>query len=116
MILFGNKSVEFVLNTMTGIKYSVNSLGDVDRLYDLSKNEEAFKEINSFSYSQNIFQNETVKAYLNIKKCQFIDYAPKAFYNIRKLYKINNDDYLKSLGHENFLVKYIIYLIYNRGI
>lgn len=104
MILFGNKSVEFVLNTMTGIKYSINSLGNVDRLYDLANNAEAFKEINTFSFSQNIFENETVQLYLIIKKCQFIDYAPKAFYNLRKLYKINNEDYMKSLGHENFLV------------
>jgi hypothetical protein len=45
---------------MTGIKYAVNSLGDVDRLFDLSKNEEAFKEINSFTYTQSIFEKENV--------------------------------------------------------
>jgi hypothetical protein len=45
---------------MSGIKCAVNSNGDVDRIFDLSKNEEAFKEVNTFSYSQTIFDKENV--------------------------------------------------------
>ena len=61
LILFGNKNVEFLLNTMTGIKYAVNSLGGVDEMFDLPNNVEAFKEINTFSFTQNIFEKENVK-------------------------------------------------------
>lgn len=101
--MFGNKNVEFVLNTMSGIKCAVNSVGDVDKLFDLSKNEEAYKEVNTFSYSQTIFDKENVIIFYS-KKCLFIDYAPKIFHNIRTMYGIKSNDYLRSLGHENFLV------------
>ena len=39
-----------------------------------------------------------------MKKCKFFDYSPKVFSNLRKMYNIKNEDYLKSLGPENFLV------------
>jgi hypothetical protein len=63
LILFGNKNVEFILNTMTGIKYAVNSLGDMGMMFNLNKNEEAFKEINTFSFTQSIFEKENVHKY-----------------------------------------------------
>ena len=98
MILFGNKNVEFVLNTMTGIKCAINAIGDVDRLFDLKTNVEAFKEVNSYSYSQAIFEKEN--------KCLFVDYAPKVFHNLRRMYGVSSYDYLRSLCHENFLVNF----------
>ena len=48
---------------MTGIKYAVNSLGDMGMMFNLNKNEEAFKEINTFSFTQSIFEKENVHKY-----------------------------------------------------
>ena len=60
LIHFGNSNVELVLNMMIGIRSSINSNGECEKLYDLSKNDDAFKEYNLYNYSQNIFENETV--------------------------------------------------------
>ncbi len=46
---------------MIGIRSSVNAIGDTEKLYDLSKNDDAFKEYNLFNYTQNIYEKETVK-------------------------------------------------------
>ena len=56
--------------------------------------------MNRFKYEQNNYDG--------VIKCKFYDYAPKIFYNLRSLYGISNDDYLKSLGPENFLCNLII--------
>ena len=42
----------------------------------------------------------------------FIDYAPKVFHNLRKLYRINSEDYLRSLCHENFIVSLLNFYFY----
>ena len=49
-----------------------------------------------------------------IQNCKFYDEAPKVFSNIRRLYGIDNDSYLKSLGPENFLGNLI--LVKNRSL
>ena len=59
-----------------------------------------YEEVNRFMYEQNNYDG--------VIKCKFYDYAPKIFYNLRNLYGISNDDYLKSLGPENFLCNLII--------
>lgn len=65
LIHFGNNNVELVLNMMIGIKSSINSNGDTQKLYDLSKNDDAFNEYNLYNYSQNIFEKETVSNCIN---------------------------------------------------
>jgi len=37
------------------------------------------------------------------KICKFFDYAPNVFCEIRKLYGIKNEDYLRSIGPETML-------------
>ena len=37
------------------------------------------------------------------KICKFFDYAPKVFNEIRKLYNIKSEDYLRSIGPESML-------------
>ena len=37
------------------------------------------------------------------KICKFFDYAPSVFYEIRKIYGIKNEEYLKSIGPEAML-------------
>lgn len=113
LIHFGNENVEMVLNMMIGIRNSVNSVGLVgnincninsknnnsmssnSNLFPLQTHDDAYKEVNRFKYCHKSFDKEI--------HCRFYDFAPKVFYNLRKLYGIKNEDYIKSLGPENFL-------------
>lgn len=108
IIHFGNPNLKLVINIMIGIKSAVSKLGDIPgKSLDLKipylfpvDNLGVYEEINRFKYEQNNYDG--------VIKCKFYDYAPKIFYNIRSLYGILNDDYLKSLGPENFLCNLII--------
>lgn len=106
LIHFGNENVELVLNMMIGIRNSVNLIGGNRSMFPLETNDDSFKEINTFKYTHNTNGREV--------QCVFHDYAPKIFYNIRKLYGFNNESYIKSLGPENFLGNLI--LIKNRSL
>jgi 1-phosphatidylinositol-4-phosphate 5-kinase len=108
IIHFGNPNLKTVINIMIGIKSAVSKIGSIPiRNLDLKisylfpvDNLGVYEEMNRFMYEQNNYDG--------IVKCKFYDYAPKIFYNLRTLYGISNDDYLKSLGPENFLCNLII--------
>ena len=108
MIHFGNPNLKTVINIMIGIKSAVSKIGEIPiKTLDLSvpylfpvDNLGVYEEVNRFMYEQNNYDG--------VIKCKFYDYAPKIFYNLRNLYGISNDDYLKSLGPENFLCNLII--------
>ena len=107
IIHFGNPNLKLVINIMIGIKSAVSKIGDVGKNIDLKipylfpvDNLGVYEEINRFKYEQNNYDG--------VIKCKFYDFAPKIFYNLRSLYGILNDDYLKSLGPENFLCNLII--------
>ena len=108
IIHFGNPNLKLVINIMIGIKSAVTKIGDIPgKSLDLKipylfpvDNLGVYEEINRFKYEQNNYDG--------VIKCKFYDFAPKIFYNIRSLYGILNDDYLKSLGPENFLCNLII--------
>ena len=115
IIHFGNPNLKLVINIMIGIKSAVSKIGQLSTLLNSingsannnstpilfpDDNPSIYEETNRFIYEQN--------SYDTITKCKFYDYAPKIFYNLRNLYGISNDDYLKSLGPENFLCNLII--------
>ena len=108
IIHFGNPNLKTVINIMIGIKSAVSKIGSIPiKNLDLKisylfpvDNLGVYEEMNRFIYEQNNYDG--------IIKCKFYDYAPKIFYNLRTLYGITNDDYLKSLGPENFLCNLII--------
>ena len=108
IIHFGNPNLKTVINIMIGIKSAVSKIGSIPiKNLDLKisylfpvDNLGVYEEMNRFIYEQNNYDG--------IVKCRFYDYAPKIFYNLRTLYGITNDDYLKSLGPENFLCNLII--------
>ena len=108
IIHFGNPNLKTVINIMIGIKSAVSKIGEIPiKTLDLSvpylfpvDNLGVYEEVNRFMYEQNNYDG--------VIKCKFYDYAPKIFYNLRNLYGISNDDYLKSLGPENFLCNLII--------
>jgi len=108
IIHFGNPNLKLVINIMIGIKSAVTKIGDapgkevglkIPYLFPVD-NLGVYEEMNRFMYEQNNYDG--------VIKCKFYDYAPKIFYNLRSLYGILNDDYLKSLGPENFLCNLII--------
>ena len=108
IIHFGNPNLKTVINIMIGIKSAVSKIGEIPiKSLDLKipylfpvDNLGVYEEMNRFKYEQNNYDG--------VIKCKFYDYAPKIFYNLRSLYGISNDDYLKSLGPENFLCNLII--------
>ena len=108
IIHFGNPNLKTVINIMIGIKSAVSKIGEIPiKTLDLKvpylfpvDNLGVYEEMNRFIYEQNNYDG--------VIKCRFYDYAPKIFYNLRSLYHISNDDYLKSLGPENFLCNLII--------
>ena len=108
IIHFGNPNLKTVINIMIGIKSAVSKIGEIPiKTLDLKvpylfpvDNLGVYEEMNRFMYEQNNYDG--------VIKCKFYDFAPKIFYNLRSLYHISNDDYLKSLGPENFLCNLII--------
>ena len=113
---FGNPNLQLTVNIMIGIKNSVSKIGKTmfnsnnsilaNKNNNLSflfpaDNALIFKETTRYIYGQNNFGDEPII-------CRFYDFAPKIFYNIRYLYGVSNDNYLKSLGPENFLGNLII--------
>ena len=108
IIHFGNPNLKTVINIMIGIKSAVSKIGEIPiKTLDLKipylfpvDNMGVYEEMNRFMYEQNNYDG--------VIKCKFYDFAPKIFYNLRSLYNISNDDYLKSLGPENFLCNLII--------
>ena len=108
IIHFGNPNLKTVINIMIGIKSAVSKIGEIPiKSLDIKvpylfpvDNLGVYEEMNRFMYEQNNYDG--------VIKCKFYDFAPKIFYNLRNLYGISNDDYLKSLGPENFLCNLII--------
>ena len=108
IIHFGNPNLKTVINIMIGIKSAVSKIGEIPiKTLDIKSpylfpvdNLGVYEEMNRFKYEQNNYDG--------VIKCKFYDFAPKIFYNLRSLYGISNDDYLKSLGPENFLCNLII--------
>jgi 1-phosphatidylinositol-4-phosphate 5-kinase len=91
---------------MIGIRNAVQAVGDHSQIFKFQPMDDAFKDFNLYNYSHNSYDKEI--------SCSFYDFAPKVFYNLRKIYGIENEAYLKSLGPENFLGNLI--LIRNRSL
>lgn len=122
LIHLGSNNIDLVLSMMIGLKCSINSLNEFKNNYNLFKLStlKAFEDVCEFRYSLNTgnFINSFNTNNFNVNNkdyekkinnnCIFTDYSYKVFDNIRKMYGINNNDYLKSLGPENFLGNLLI--------
>jgi hypothetical protein len=103
-IYFGHKNWNLVLNIMIGIRTCLKNL-----YLDFSEN------INDQDYKikceYDLIQKRTRN--LDIRKtCRFYDYAPRIFENIRTLYEISNESFLRSIGPEQLLVRKLLYLLF----
>ena len=98
MIHFGNPNLDLIINLMIGIKHSITT-NKTYTLYSISNDDnKIYNEITRFTSSFTHSNNEF----------KFYDYAPKVFHNIRSMYNISSDAYLKSLGPDNFIANLIL--------
>ena len=97
MIHFGNPNLDLIINLMIGIKHSIIT-NKTYTLYSIGNNDKIYNEITRF----------TSTSFTNSNEFKFYDYAPKVFHNIRSMYNISSDAYLKSLGPDNFIANLII--------
>ena len=94
-VLFGHQNWNLVLNMMLGIQMAVKSV--VEKEGDLSN-----KDFN-IKYIFELVPKRTSETKVSYKICTFFDYAPAIFYELRRLYGIRNEDYLRSIGPETML-------------
>ncbi|KAM3133933.1 hypothetical protein pb186bvf_013899 [Paramecium bursaria] len=94
-VQFGHQNWNLVLNMMIGLQMAVKSVNSVDD-YDVSQRDFKLKY-----YFELLPRRATNN--LNLKVCKFYDYAPQVFNQIRKLYMIDSDSYLGSIGPETIL-------------
>jgi len=94
-VSFGHQNWNLVLNMMLGIQKAVNSAAA--RPETLS-----FKDFN-IKYVFELITKRTSETKDNYKICKFFDYAPSIFHELRRLFGIKNEDYLKSIGPESML-------------
>ena len=76
---------------MLGIQKAISSVA-FNKNYVLNDNDFKMK---------NKFEIETRHQEKLFKYCQFSDYSPNVFYEIRRLFGISTADFLKSIGPQN---------------
>ena len=94
-VSFGHQNWNLVLNMMIGIKVAVKSA--VERPETLTLKDFKLK------YIFELIPKRTSDVKDNYKICTFFDYAPSIFLEIRRLFGIKNEDYLRSIGPESML-------------
>ena len=94
-VSFGHQHWNLVLNMMLGIQMAVKSTLETQQ--PLNKRDFALK------YVFELVPRRTNDENVGYKICRFFDYAPAVFNEIRKMYGIKNDDYLRSIGPEPML-------------
>lgn len=71
----------------------------VNALSDYEVNLKDFK----LKYYFELMPKRTGNEKATFKVCKFFDYAPQVFNHIRKMFYIDNDNYLSSIGPETLL-------------
>ncbi len=94
-VSFGHQNWNLVLNMMLGIQYAVKSV--------IEKADNVTKKDFEVKFIFELVPKRTTIAKDSLKICTFFDYAQNVFYEIRRLYGIKNDDYLRSIGPETML-------------
>lgn len=111
LVHLGSPNIDLVLNMMLGIKSSINSEANSKSniMYNFSLID-AFNEVSKFTYIIGIPQSTSISnsgqnppSLPSDSACEFVDVAPKVFDNLRRMYGISSEKYLKSLGPENFV-------------
>jgi len=98
---FGHPNWNLVLNMMLGIRTAVKSVFR-HKLHEISA--EDFSTVSQFA----LVPQRSSGMEDSIKVCKFHDYAPIVFDKIRELNGVSNDEYLKSVGPEHFIVNILM--------
>ena len=93
-ISWGDEDWSMILYMMLGIQKSVNAVPEVD---DDVPTLEHYGEMAKFSLVPQKKQK------LNQKTCSFTDFVPMIFGKLRRLFVVENTEYLKSLGVEKIM-------------
>jgi len=94
-VSFGHQNWNLVLNMMLGIQLAVKSV--IEKADNVTNKDFEVKFIFELVPKRT---NETKDS---VKICTFFDYAQNVFYEIRRLFGIKNEDYLRSIGPEAML-------------
>jgi 1-phosphatidylinositol-4-phosphate 5-kinase len=94
-VSFGHQNWNLVLNMMLGIQTAVKSA--------IQKPDNFTSKDFNAKHIFELVPKRTSETKSSFKICTFFDYAPSVFYDLRKLYGIRNEDYLRSIGPEHML-------------
>ena len=104
MLFIGDSNWNLILNMMIGLQMAVRSV----KSYDEMVNEEPL-DFGLKYYFELIPRRFGGDRYLNkVQICKFTDYAPNTFNHIRKIFKIDNDQYIKSIGPDKVLTSLLV--------
>ena len=97
IIYFGHENWNLMLNMMLGIRKALKSHFYIyDKQVKFNEEDLNCKYAHELIYKKN---NKSVKAICEI----FVDYTPKVFSYIRRYFKIENHQFIKSIGLENLI-------------
>jgi Phosphatidylinositol-4-phosphate 5-Kinase len=93
-IYFGHPNWNLILNMMVGIRAAVKKI----YRHGTQLEDQDFKIKSVFEII-----DKRSKEFDKTKSCRFYDYAPKVFEKLRKIFGIENEFYLRSVGPEQLL-------------
>ena len=92
MVFFGDDNWNLVLNMMIGIQMAIRSVrGYQEMIY------EEPRDFHLKYYFELVPRRFGGEDYIS-RICSFTDYAPNTFNHIRKIFKIDNEEYINSIG------------------
>jgi 1-phosphatidylinositol-4-phosphate 5-kinase len=102
MVFFGDDNWNMVLNMMIGIQMAVRSVrGYQEMIYEEPKD---FELKYYFELVPRRFGGEEYQSTIY----SFTDYAPNTFNHIRKIFKIDNEDYIMSIGPNRLMASLML--------
>mmetsp|Transcript_37909 Transcript_37909/g.33929 ORF Transcript_37909/g.33929 Transcript_37909/m.33929 type:complete len:145 (-) Transcript_37909:971-1405(-) len=98
-VFFGHENWNIVLNMMIGIRTSTKNIYTIRHKEDNKLNEKDFKVKAVFE----LVRHRTEDVEVTDLACQFADYAPLVFNDIRRKNGITSETFLRAVGPENLL-------------
>ena len=96
-----NKDWNLVINMMIGTNKALRAVWDMDE-HIITKNDYKIKDVYQLSYYRSIEEQEQLKG-----TCYFHHYAPYIFADIRKMFGVDDESFLNSIGSESLLTSLI---------
>lgn len=97
MVFLFHKDWNLVINMMIGTYKSIRAVWDSDD-HILAKSDYKIKDVFQLNYDRSIDDKEVLKG-----TCHFSSYCPYVFADIRKIYGIDDEKFLASIGSESLI-------------